>query len=190
MISKPSSGPHLMAVMWVDRDRRYFISLVGTTSEGTPIYQERWRASHDFMRKEEISIQIPSVCENYYENCSQIDRHKRSRQDDLGLEKKFEVKEWSMRVNTSLLAICIVDAWKLYAGAKGDASKMSPNPFFCELADQLIENKYDRMSLRQRDSDSAFEEEEMEFESGIGTHLTPTTRKSKTASGDVTSALY
>ena len=51
------------------------------------------------------SISIPSVCEQYYETCSQIDRHNRSRQDELGLEKRFEVKEWFMRVNTSLLAI-------------------------------------------------------------------------------------
>ena len=36
----------------------------------------------------------------------------------------FEVQEWSMHVNTFLLAICIVDAWKLYAGAKSDGCKM------------------------------------------------------------------
>ena len=95
-----------------------------------------------------------------------------------------------MSVNTSLLAICIVDAWKLYAGSKGDGSKISPNQFYYELADQSSDNKYDRISLRQRESDSAFEDEDIGFASGIGTHLTPTTRKRKNASGKETSALY
>ena len=190
LVSKPIAGPHLMAVMWVDRDRNYFISSVGTTNGGTPIYRERWRTRHGVTRKEELSIRIPSVCEQYYETCSQIDRHNGSRQDDLGLEKKFEVKEWSMRVKTSLLAICIVDAWNLYAGSKGDGSKISPNQFYCELADQLADNKYDRISLLQRESDSAVEDEDIGFGSGIGTHLTPTTRKRKNVSGEETSALY
>ena len=64
-----------------------------------------------------------------------------------------------MRVNTSLLAICNVDAWKLYAGAKGDGSNMYPIQFYCELAEQLIDNKYSRISLRQRESDSVVEDE-------------------------------
>ena len=135
LVSKPVAGPHLMAAMWVDGDRWYFINSIGTTNGGTPIYRERWRTRHGVTRAEELSIRIPAICEQYYETCSQIDRHNRSRQDDLGLEKKFEVKEWSMRVNTSLLAIYIVDAWKLYAGAKGYGSKMSPNKFHCELTD-------------------------------------------------------
>ena len=190
LVSKQRAGPHVMALMWVDRDRRYFISSVGTTNGGTPVYRERWRTRHGVTRKEELSIRIPSVCEQYYETFSQIDCHNRSRQDDLGLEKNFEVKEWSMHVNTSLLAICIVDAWKLYAGAKGDGSKMSPNQFYCELADQLIDIKYDRISLRQREADSAVKDEDIGFGSRIGTHLTPTTRKPKNASGEESCALY
>ena len=92
LVSKPIAGPHLMAVMWVDRDRRYFISSFGTTNGGKPIYRESWRTRHGVTRKEELSIRIPSVCEQYYETFSQIDRHNRSCQHDLGLEKKFEVK--------------------------------------------------------------------------------------------------
>ena len=54
LVSKPIAGPHLMPVMWVDRDRRYFISSVGTTNGGTPIYRERWRTRHGVTRKEEL----------------------------------------------------------------------------------------------------------------------------------------
>ena len=106
------------------------------TNGGTPTYRERWRTRHGVTRKVELSIRIKSVCEKYYEICTQTDRNNRFRQDDLEMEYKYKVKEGSMRVNTSFLAICIVDAWKLYAGAKGDGSKMSPNHFYFELADQ------------------------------------------------------
>ena len=68
--------------------------------------------------------------------------HNRCLQDDLNLEKKFEVKEWSLRVNTSLLAICIVDAWLLYKGNCAGRDCMAPNIFYATLAEELIDNKY------------------------------------------------
>ena len=82
--------------------------------------------------KEQITVGIPKVCEKYYDACSQIDIHNRGLQDDLKLEKKFEVKDWSICVNSTLLGICIVDAWKLYIGFRGHRyhrgrSHMSPN---------------------------------------------------------------
>ena len=35
---------------------------------------------------------IPRIAEIYYDAASQIDRHNRCRQDDLRLEKKFQLK--------------------------------------------------------------------------------------------------
>lgn len=63
MASEPVAEPHLMVIMWVDRNRRYFISSGGTKSAGALIYRQRWRTRHGVTRKEEISIQVPSVCE-------------------------------------------------------------------------------------------------------------------------------
>ena len=189
MVSKSPGGPDLMALVWTDRDRRYFISSTGTTNPGNPIYRERWRTNNGVTRQQQMSINIPEVCEQYYETCSQIDRHNRCRRDDLGLEKKFEVKDWSMRVNTSLLAICIVDSWKLYLGARANSNRISPNQFYSELAEGLIENKMDKMTLRQRDSDSDAQDFDIEIGSGVGTHLTPTNRKHKSSGGSNTSAI-
>lgn len=188
-VTMVSQNPDLMAVMWIDRDRRYFISSTGTTEPGHENYRERWRSRNGIAVRESIEIAIPMVCEEYYDTCSMIDRHNRCRQDDLGLEKKFEVKDWATRVNTSLLAICIVDSWKLYSGSKG-AQSMSPNDFYCQLADSLIDNRLDKMTLRQRESDTELMEENMEFGSGVGLHLTPTKRKRKDSSGTVTNAAY
>jgi len=189
MVAKDRDGPDLMAVMWIDRDRRYFISTAGTTQPGTPIFRERYRSRNGRTWKEEIDIQIPQVCETYYATCSQVDRHNRCRQDDLMLEKKFEVKEWSARVNTSLLAICVVDAWKLYCGAMHNRGRMTPHQFYTQLAEGLIDNSMDAIGLRQRQSDAP-DVEEMESGSGIGTHLTPTTRTRRTSNGRDSNAIY
>lgn len=50
--------------------------------------------------------------------------------------------------STSLLAIYIVDAWKLYIVSKGDAEKMIPTHYHSELADGLIDNCVDKIALR------------------------------------------
>ena len=128
------AGPEIGAILWVDRERRYFIATVGTTLPGATIYRERWRRIDNESRKTVTETSIPEVAETYYSAASQIDRHNRCRQDDPKLEKKFLVKEWSQRVNTSLLASCVVDAWLLYKGNRGSRGVMSPNDFYSSLA--------------------------------------------------------
>eukprot|EP00170_Pyropia_yezoensis_P002952 contig_12388_g2959 len=63
--------------------------------------------------------------------------------DDLKLEHKFVTQDWSMRINLSLLGICIVDSWMLYGGAQGVAADLSQAQFYEDLAEQLIDNTYD-----------------------------------------------
>lgn len=113
-----SKNRYLIGVMWVERYRRYLVSTTGTTNPDEKIYHQRWISRNGTPVLESIEISIPMVCEHCYDICSEIDRHNRCRQDDLGLEKKFEVKDWATRVHTSLLAICIVESWKLYSGCK------------------------------------------------------------------------
>lgn len=76
-----------------------------------------------------LTVRQPEVAELYYGCCSQIDRHNRCRQDDLRLERKLGTHDWSMRVNISLLGICIVDAWLLHHGAKGPAASLLQSNF-------------------------------------------------------------
>ena len=113
----------------VDRERRYFVTTSGTTLPGTTIYRERWRRIGNESRSKMTEAGVPNVAETYYSTASQIDRHNRCRQDDFKLEKKFRVKEWSQRVNTSLLAMCIVDAWLLYKGIVDLADLFHPMSF-------------------------------------------------------------
>jgi hypothetical protein len=62
----------------------------------------------------------------------------------------FQVKEWSFRVNSSLLAMITVDSWMAYRGTVGDGHGLSQNEYYIQLASALIENRWDGTSLRER----------------------------------------
>lgn len=178
-----AGGCDLAAVVWVDRERRYFIASAGCTLEGDPIYRDRWRRVGDSSQIVQTETKIPQIAETYYKAASMIDRHNRCRQSDLNLEKKFMVNDWSMRVNTSLLGICIVDAWLLYKKSHGAGSIMSPIKFYEKLAEQLIDNTYGGVHRRSQVVDVPAPDV---TQSGIGPHLTPTSRKRKRHNGTST----
>ena len=86
-------------------------------------------------------IDQPKSCELYYACCAMVDRHNRCRQADLKLERKLVTKDWSKRLNISLLSICIVDTWFAYSGIL--ESHENQNDFYGYLAEELIDNTYD-----------------------------------------------
>ena len=107
------------AFVWVDRDRRYFITNTLSLRPGHAIERKRMRQMEPLESQlppetVELTIAQPKATEVYYETCSAIDRHNRSRHDNLSLEKKFETKDWSMRVNLSILGMIIVDTANAY----------------------------------------------------------------------------
>jgi len=110
--------PDLMAVVRVDRERRYFIASTSSTLVGTPYNRLRLRQGDVTASRVALAVPQPLVAETYYGCCAQIDRHNRCRQDDLRLEHKLVTHDWSMRVNLSFLGMCVVDAWLLYSGAR------------------------------------------------------------------------
>ena len=94
----------------------------------------------------ELEIPQPQAAELYYDACAIIDRHNRCRQDDLMLERKLGTMDWSMRVNTSLLGMCIVDAWYAYSQCtktRGAKTEEKQQDFYSFLAEELIDNNYD-----------------------------------------------
>jgi len=98
----------LMAAMWVDRDRRYFISTTSTCLDGASIERLRWRTGAEESERVPLTIRQPQVAEVYYQSCAQIDRHNRCRQDDLRIEHAYGTHDWSTRVNMSILGICVL----------------------------------------------------------------------------------
>jgi hypothetical protein len=66
------------------------------------------------------------------------------------LECKLRTMDWSMRVNTSLLGMCMVDAWYVYSQcikSRGPSNAYSTEEekqkdFYSFLAEEFIDNNY------------------------------------------------
>ena len=201
--------PALAAFVWMDRERRYFISSAGSLSNGKPYTRLRWRQVDDQPnaappQKVNLVIGQPQIAEMYYSTCSAIDKHNRYRQDDLRMEKKLETHNWSMRVNLSIFAMTVVDTWLVFNGFRKDSMMQNvqhytQKEFYSVLAEELIDNKYDARGGGKRSSSSAKTSFEREAclraiestspRSGVLTHLTPVKRL-KNSRGEKTSFRY
>ena len=206
LLKKDNKGtPDMMAFVWVDRDRRYFISTASSMQEGDPYARERWRQVNNDdnadPEKVEIQVPIPKAAELYYQVCGKIDQHNRDRQDTLGIEKKLKTNNWSLRVNLSILSMVIVDTWKAYSGLTfGGNGLMDDNvntetqkEFYGHLAAELIDNSYDtvggsgsRRSGNETPPNSAICNRTGDPRAGEGAHLTPTRKKRKDRHGNIT----
>ena len=92
-----------MAFVWVDRDRRYFVSTASTLKDGKSYNRVRWRQSelstedgadidpneqnNTEAERQELTVPQPEACEIYYATCGIIDQHNHHRQDTLPLKK-------------------------------------------------------------------------------------------------------
>ena len=81
----------MVAMVWVDRDRRKFISNVeGVANHPEPIVRKRWhQIEKDTITPPELvtlTIQQPRLVNTYYDACGEIDRHNHQCCDDLELE--------------------------------------------------------------------------------------------------------
>ena len=191
LVSVGDGSNSLLAFVWMDRDRRYFISTTSSLANGVPYSRERWRqvdvtTPNAPPERVELTIPQPKAAEIYYSTCASIDQHNRARQDDLMLERKLGTHDWSKRLNSSLLAMCIVDAWLAFHGCRGGAScPTTQREFYEDLAEQLIDNSYNGLGRRNRDSatPSPARVPTNDHSSGVDAHLTPTKRKKRTRDG-------
>jgi hypothetical protein len=117
--------PTTASLVWMDRERRYFISTAGSLKPGTPFIRNRWRQVNKDPNADPemvtLTIQQPEVAEIYYSTCAAIDKHNRYQQDDLRVEKKIETHNWAMRVNLSIFAMVVVGTWLVFNAFKNQA---------------------------------------------------------------------
>ena len=188
-----NGSPSLFAFVWMDRDRRYFISSVSNLSPGTPYSRVRWRQVEDVEtnnppERVEFVIPQPKAAEMYYAACASIDRHNRCRQDSLQLERKIGTLNFDMRVNSTLLGMMIVDTWLVYSKATGTTEL--EKDFYTKLSEELIDNNYDTIGMRARRRNRG-EETPAAIDRGLAraglhAHLTPTKKKRKRRDGTIT----
>ena len=151
----PMTGASLLAFVWVDCDRRYFISSCSSLADGVPCSRMRWRqvnkAPNAPPELVNVVVPQPEACGLYYKACGKIDQHNRHRQGNLMIERKVKTTTWWRRVNMSIFAMCVVDAYLLMTGCQGvDSDFSTARDFFQVLAEQLIDNSYDERALRKR----------------------------------------
>jgi hypothetical protein len=183
-VHKDADGrPKILAMSWLDGERRYFVATASSAIDGEPCSRIRWRQLPDGPKRITIKVPQPEVAEVYYSCCASIDRQNGCRQADLGMEKQFQVKEWSFRVNSRLLAIIVVDSWLVYSGANGERRSMSQGEYYESLSAALIENSWDGASLRVRQCADRESLRVSTPRSGISAHLVATKRKRKNKNG-------
>ena len=139
MSTDTASNTKLLAFVWVDRDRRFFIATAGSLSKGMSIYRERWRQVDTTTPnapavKVQINIDQPVAAELYYNSCGKVDQHNRGRQADLMIERKLGTLDWDTRANHSVFGMSVVDAFKLALACQGTKC-MKVRDFFEVLAD-------------------------------------------------------
>jgi hypothetical protein len=197
----------LLAFVWMDRDRRYFIASGSSLQEGTPYIRDRWRQVGDdnaLPERVRLVVPQPKAAEVYYNCCARVDQHNRDRQSTLMIENKLVTHDWAMRVNLSILAMCMVDTWRVYKRLtcrdddRADIAFETQKEFYGHLAAELIDNNFDNVGgqrRRRNADDSAYDcavidSRTGEARSGIDIHLTPTKLKRKDKHGNFTNKTF
>ena len=152
LIARTDDECDLLAFVWLDKERRYFIATTSSLDEGTPCSRERWRQVDQEENADaelvELTIPQPKAAELYYNTCSAIDNHNRKRQDDIMVEKKLGTHDWSKRVALSIFSMCVVDAFLVYKGCRDDDT-LKIRDFIEQLSSELILNEYDKVRGRR-----------------------------------------
>lgn len=160
----------ILAPVWSDRTRYYFVSTAGDTQPGENVVRTRLRGTEQGASHILITVSMTSVIQTYYQSSSSIDRHSRCRQDDLMLERKLGTKRWDIRLNYSILGIIVFDSWPVYCGLNGPGKELTQRWYYEELATLLIKQN-------QIDSRGSSSVEQNENRAATGIHLVFTTEK-------------
>jgi hypothetical protein len=197
IIMKDEFNNRYLAFVWMDRERRYVISTGFSLDEANPITRRRWvqveQGNNQPPECVDLVIPQPRASETYYSVCGKIDQHNRDHQDTLQIERK-------------LLPMCSVDSFRVYSRMTVD---QEGNPyetqkeFYGYLAAELIDNTFDVVLARSRNSPSStslsYPDEKQGISAavmcsvtgaarcGLDIHLTPTKRKRKNREGVETS---
>jgi hypothetical protein len=147
---KEDGEVEMIALVWLDRNRRHFIGNAEGATVVEPIFRIRWTqvVNNDYEEPERLELEIPqtAMTKTYYDVCGAIDQINRQRQDDLEFEHWLRFKTWNKRVGSSIHGMVIVDALNFQQIMAGEGCDEDPDTWYCTLAEQLIENNVDEVA--------------------------------------------
>ena len=88
----------------------------------------------------------PELISTYFLRSNGIDKHNQARQFKLRLEKHWRTHNAWFRLATTLIGICVTDAWKAYRYAfqkQKNCEELPIKDFADRLAYELINNTFD-----------------------------------------------
>jgi hypothetical protein len=134
----------MYAMAWNEPKRKFFVSTCGTTVAGDPGMRRRYRNKLDpetgitYSEAWYKSIPNPLMLFWYFRAASAIDEHNQARQGDLALEDIIVTRSWWIRVITTLIGMCIIDAWKAQRYFQEQHKERPLSDFLDELATELV----------------------------------------------------
>jgi hypothetical protein len=115
---------------------------IGRTTPGTP-YKAKFRDANEHGRHRDVPR--PYIISKYFKDSNKIDTHNHVRQSELALEKHWITNTGYFRIFTTILGMCVTDAWKIYKYnlRAQHADKTLTIIMFCDiLVKELVENTY------------------------------------------------
>jgi len=116
-IDEETGKTELIAISWVDRNRRFFVTTTCGIGEGEDVFHKRLRQLGKSGRvppdKVIIEVVQPNAIATYYKGAGTIDWHNRIRTDELRMDRNLATRHWDKRFNLGVLGIICVDAYLL-----------------------------------------------------------------------------
>lgn len=149
---KNGNGEHTVyAHCWNDpgppsESSRQFVSTVGDTNPADPHMKTRFITDEndpDYGKYVQKAVNRPTVVKMYHENASVIDIHNHSRQGVMGIEKNVGTKNYIFRMFTTLFAMSMVDAHKVYNKERTVDRQVKLRDFLDAICVVLLTNRLD-----------------------------------------------
>jgi hypothetical protein len=132
----------ILALGWYDAKAKFIVSSCGSTVAGKPSVRPRTRVEVQNGDLATVAysklVPRPKVVEEFFTTFSNIDVHDHYRQGSLEMERLWATRNWTHRIFTTILGVCIVDAFLAYEyEATSNHRQPEDFTFFCGRLSRL-----------------------------------------------------